>query len=1252
MSQLFQQRFTRSVFLALVALTLGLLPLGQRISAQGGLATVNGTVYDTSGAVVPSAQVTLTNQSSGELRQAKTNGSGVFNFPGVPQGLYSVSVTKTGFTAFTKTNIAVNASSDIKVTGLTLKPGSMTQSISVRGNAYYAVPLNSGAKQNVLTSQQIQNTLVETRDAVELLKILPGVVNFGYNAAGASGYGSGVGNNTFIINGTRGDTIQESFDGADNIDPGNYGGNAAMPDVDMVSQVTVQTSNFSASNPKGPTVISAVTKGGGSAYHGEAYYSTRLSQFNANDWLANANGSTRPASKFYYPGFNIGGPVIIPGTSFNKHHDKMFFWAGFEYMKQNQDTGFNQTVVPTAAMRQGDFTNDPWAGVCPNCVNGAYPTSWNVSPGTFWSQNQPGCAQGNENYQTPVQPSCLGPGLMNPKAFDPGGVALMNMVPLPNADPALHHGNNYIGDVLAPTNHKTFRARVDYDFSPNTKLYAVLDRDSEFAYMPYGLWWGGSNVPYPGNEDGLDHSYQLSGTLLTTLSPTLTNTVQVGTTRIVFNDDLQDPSKATLAGTGYTYNGIYKNTLGYVPSFMSWGGGFPNMLDAQGNPGPNSFAWKWLNDVRDDLSKVAGSHVLKFGVYFEHVTNEQPVGDTRGTAQLGWGGCDACSWDQTDTNNAVSDLLIGHIGGWNQTNVTLDGKTYDNELDFYGQDSWKATPQLTLNYGARVYYSPFMEESLGRESVFVPTAYQGPTCFNPGIMGCGTSKTLQNDGLQNAFGGGTAPESSFTGLESHHYNPNISMGGFPSPGIQVAPNVGFAYDLTGKGNTVIRGGFGLYYYRDEGNFFFNSISNPPYLLNSSPASAHTLLEANNPNNLAGVGRVNLTVLDPYNSHIPETESYSLTWSQRIGFRTVLEASYVGNSSYHQDTPGGGGNGGTDFNLVPQGAELQYELTCLSPNAPSAYNCSNHDDNWWRPYQNYGSIDWLTHSLSQNYNAFQVSLTRTSGRLSYAANYTFGKALGESGIFNSNGNVVDPYDARGRSYGPLPYDHTQVVNVTYSILLPDFGKNWFGGNAIADGFLNGWQLSGISSIESGAPWTFGNGQNGQARGFSQVSCPKSGVMPSGYSCVSSVPYSVSFTPDVIAGTPDTTVNMFVVCNPTTGLQPQQFYNAQCFQSPSPGQNGDYQLPYIHQPSFMSNDLGIFKNFALGKSESQKIQVRIEGFNFLNHANWTTGGEPGIQFAGYGQHPYSIRPVSTGGIAPGYLTQKVGNRVMEFEVKYIF
>lgn len=1210
--------FALFVFVALV--------LTPRAFAQGGLASVNGTVTDTSHAVVPTAAVTLTNEKSGETRVAVTNGSGFFSFVGVPQGTYSVTVTKQGFSALNKTNIVANAYGSVSVTGLTLHPGSMTQTVSVKGNAYYAVPLNSGSKKEVITSQQIQNTLVEGRDAIELLKILPGVVNFGYNQNGASGYGSGVGNNTFSINGTRGDTIQESFDGADNIDPGNNGGNATVPDVDMISQVTVQTSNFSAANPQGPTVMSFITKSGGRQYHGEAYYSTRPSGLAANSWQNNANGVTRPASSFQYPGFNIGGPV--PGM-----HNKLFFFAGYEYMKQNQDTGFNQTVVATPGERAGNFTNDLWSckpgstsnvAGCP--ANGQVPgfPAW----GTYGNNANVPCVSGNENYNTPVQPDCLGVGIMNPAAFDAGGLALYKLIPPPNTNPSLHNGNNFVNDAVVPANHQTLRARMDYDFSQNTKLYAVFGRDSELGGMPYGLWWGGSSVPYPGNEQGTDHSYQFSGTLLNTLSPTMTNELQVGLTRIVFNDGLANPNLSSLSGTGYPYQGLYKNTLGFVPSFMTWGGGFPTLLNAQGNPGPNSFAHKWLNTIRDDISIVKGNHQIKMGAYFEHVTNTQPVGDSRGTAQIGWGGCDACGWDPADTNNGYGDLLIGTIGtgGWSQSNTTLTGYTYYNDIEGYAQDSWKATPQLTLNYGVRAYYMPFMAESGGREATFSGPGYKGPTCFNPGISGCYYPGTTPADSAQQATGGNPAyGYSSLTGLSAHVLNPSTPWGGFPNPGVLFAPNFGFAYDLFGSGNTVIRGGFGMNYYRDEGNFFFGAIQNPPFLLNSSPGNVATLRAANDPANIPNLGAVGLTVLDPHNNRVPMTESYSFTVSQRVGFQTVLEVSYVGNSSFHQDTPGGTGNGGINYNLVPQGAEYTFRQDCNLKNPPSNLNCGAASDYWWAPFQNYQGITFNTHSLNQNYNSLQITATRTTGRLSYAASYTFSKALGVSGIFNSNGNTVDPYNYRGRSYGPLPYDRSQVFNVTYSFLLPNWGTQWFGGNAIADGFMNGWQFSGISSISSGPPMTFGVGSTG----------------------------GVNFSSDFINGDPGGTVHSFVVCNPTAALKPNQYYNAACFQSPSPGHNGDYQQPYIHGPSFMSNDLGVFKNFAIGKSESQKIQLRIEGYNFLNHPYWITSSlDTGVNFQGYGQAPVNSLPTRVGGSAAGYLTQKNGNRVMEIELKYIF
>lgn len=1178
-------RIGRAAYLALFTLALCLLSLSPRLLAQGGLATVTGTVHDISGGVIPKAQVTLVNQSSGESRQATSNNSGFFSFVGVPQGLYAVTVSRAGFATLHQTNIAVNAYGNVSIPNLNLKPGSVTQTVSVKGTAYYAVPLNSSAKKEVITAKQIQNTVIEGRGAVELLKILPGVVNTGYNAE-VAGYGQGVG--SFSVNGERTDALAITFDGADNIDPGCNCGNVAPPDVDMISQVTVQTSNFSAENAKGPVVISTTTKAGSRDFHGEAYYSTRLHQLNANDWQGNRFHTARPLSDFYYPGFNIGGPVLIPGTSFNKHRNKMFFFVGYEYMKQGLDPGLHEAFVPTPAMRQGNFNN---IGPVPSP---AYEIGGNP------------CPKANSTY-------CSGVGQLNPAYFDPGGVALFKMYPLPNANPATNLGYNYVSEPIAPTNHATLRGRLDYDFTQNTKLYVTLDHDSETALMPYGLWWGGSDVPFPGNETGSDHSFQETASLINVLSPTMTNEVQFASSRLVLPNAEANPNADSRSALGFPYHGLYgNNSTNYMPMVTDWGGGVANLCNACGSTIPVTFANKWLNDVRDDLSWVKGNHLLKMGVYYEHVTNDQPSGDPRGEiSPTPWG-----IWNgTTNTGNAYANLLLGDIGWYSQSSTQLTGNMADNEFDGYIQDSWRATPRLTLNYGVRLYHMGWMYDKHGRIASFVPSAYQGPLCNNPGVYGCGTGTG------QNPVGGGTAGFASFTGVESNALTHNVPSSGFPTPAISVGPHFGFALDLTGHASTILRGGVGAYFFRDQGNVFFGAIANPPYLENSTLQGGYTFAQLDNPANIPGIGASSLNTLNSTDNHVPVTYNYSLTLSEKIPFQTVMEISYVGNDSSHQVLPATG-NGGFNFNAIPQGAELAAWQTCGTNGNPA---CSNIVDQNYRPYQNYQTIQLLSHMLSQNYNSLQITLNRTTGNLSYSAAYTFSKALGIGGEFDGNGgtSAVDPFNYRGRSYGPLPYDRTQTLSIAYNYMMPNLGTRYLGNNFIADGVLNGWQLSGISQFQSGFPMAPGmTGSN------------------------------INLNANYITGTPDTTVHMFLVCNPTSALQPQQIYNANCFKSPTQGNNGDYQLPYIHAPAFISNDLGIFKNFGLGKSESRKIQVRIEGFNFLNHANWVTSGMPNLNFAAYGAHATNLAAPTSNTTTPGYLSQKFGHRIMELEVKYIF
>jgi len=1136
--------------------------LAPRLQAQGGEGTITGAVLDTSKAVVPGAQITLVDQTSGEKRGSVSNGSGYFSFVAVPPGTYSVQVSHDGFATVQRKNIVLHSNDAITVSGLILKAASASTTVEVSAQAADVIPTDTGEKSSLIEAKQIQNLAIVGRSAVELLNILPGVVNTGYTGE-TTAFNQGVG--SFNVNGTRSDQLAIVNDGANTIDPGCNCGSAVTPNVDMVAEMKVQTSNFSAENSQGPVVIQTVDKSGGSKYHGEAYYSLRDYKMNANDALNNAQGAPRPKSKFQYPGFNVGGPVTIPGTSFNKNHDKMFFFAGLEWMRQGVDTKLHRGAVPTAGMRNGDFRDiaDP---------------------------NNPGkslmALAGGDVANLPCTPNaagavagyCTGPYQIASSQIDKGGQILMNVFPMPNVDPLTHQGNNFQTDIINPENRTQQLVRVDYNFSQNTKLYSRFNHESETDPYPYGLWWDVSNVPYPGNVVGQNKSNSLSTSLTNVLNPTLTNELVVAVTRLDLPNTLSAANKVSRKALGYPYRGIYAPGEDQVPSTINWGGG----MSSEWNPGgfaPVMFANKWINSVSDNISKVSGTHLFKFGAYYEHLTNDQPTNNSdQGNAIFS-------SWSGP-TNNGYANMLMGVPSMFTQNTANIVGNMAENEFDLYAQDSWKATPRLTLNYGLRMYHEPFMYDKHGRIGVFNTAKYDP-----------------------------NAPISAYSGLLTNQMDKRVPKSGFPSTTALWAPNFGFAYDITGRGTTVVRGGFGTNYYRDQGNVFFGAVGNPPYELNASVCCGNSFSQLDQINPAAQA--TGLTVLDQHSSKVPVTYSYSLTLSKRLPFATVMEASYVGNSSHNL------ANGGLNINTVPLGAEFP-DIAAGNTNPGSSV------DQKYRPYGVYQGINQDSHVFTAHYDSLQLTASRQTGRVNYSVAYTFSKALGANAGGTGGSGLVsyDPFNTRGHNWGLLPFDRTHILSLSYNVTMPNFGTKYLNGNAIADGVLNGWQLSGISQYQSGGPMN---------------------IVPSGFP-----------NGRLITGTPDQPVQPLLTCNPAKSLGPQQIFNPACFSAPTAaGQNGVFELPYIRGPWYNNNDLSAFKNFALGKDENRKLQLRFEAFNVANHPLWNfVSGDPGliVNYAtGKDANGNSIAtgPLTASSLAnAGKLTQKTGHRIVQVAVKFFF
>jgi len=1137
---------------------------------QGLPGRLTGTVLDETEAVIPEANVTLSNQATGAVLRSVSNVSGFFAFAAVPAATYTLTIEKAGFAKWQRTGIVLHPGDAINIPDIILKVGTVTTDVTVSAAPDVIIPVDSGEKSSVITAKQIQNLAILGRDAAELLKILPGVVYTGEQTQGeVKMFGAVTGGiGSYSVAGTRTDSLDIVSDGANVLDPFCNCGSAVTPNVDMVQEFKVQIANFSAENIKGPAVIQTVTKAGASEYHGEAYLAFRHNKFNSQDWIANRYGIAKPQDSYYYPGFNIGGPLT-------KSREKLFFFFGAEWMRQNVALDPVTGTTPTQAMRQGDFTDADYIGA----LNGY---DVNLVP---MNDDEGAVEQGFNWSGQPLTPEMLSGGVINPDAMDPGGKILLGLYPLPNLDPATNNGFNHISSIVNPQHRNMQRLRIDYNISDSTKLYTVFNREAEQEPSNYHLWWTfPTSAPYPTRAIGRNRSWSTASSLVNVLSPTATNEVVFSLT--IFNQPagFEDRSKVDRAALGYPYQGVFKTEGVVVPGTSDWGGGVTDMI-MPGGFDPELYRNMTLISAADNFTKVYNTHTLKFGAYFQFTTN---VGASF-NADMGW--VEPTNWGGNSTGNAYADLLLGRVGEYLEWTPNPVAQKRWREFAFYAQDSWKATPRLTFELGARFQHQGFMYENHGWLAGFDPAKYDPD-----------------------------APMSDYTGIVAAYRGDDVPRSIFTTPFLRVGPRIGFAYDLTGKGTTVLRGGAGAFLYRDAGVLQENNHANPPLQLGVQVCCALQLSEIDQLAPEEILARPNeLQVLDPYDDRVPTTYSWSLTLSKRIPSQTVLEASYVATTSRNQMN-----TQDINFNAVPEGAMFPLlddpESGCLDDLQGCAQSL--------RPFPNYGTLALRKHNLNQHYHAFQFTAQRWTGRINYSVAYTFSKALGVLGMTQQFGGL-DSFDRRGRLYGVLPYDRTHLLRIAYNFLLPDATRN-----AALGHLLNGWQISGITSFESGMP-------------FNMYSENYAGSVSVNGTSVDGDAFGGDVGPIFLVGTPDTSVQPYLVCDPREGLAANQYANPNCFTAPSRGRNGHYQLPYLKRPARQNHDLSIFKNFSLGR-EDRKLQFRASMYNFLNHPLWVfEEADPGFQLY-FEDGVLTQDSIDNFGIP----IKKRGKRILQFMVKFMF
>ena len=1092
------------VLASALALAVGLPSLSRAQSLTG---SISGTVADAQGGMLPGADVTLTNQESKTVQRTVTNSEGVFVFASVPAGTYGVRVELAGFTAWEATDIAMLLGQRRTVTGIVLKVGGLEEVISVTSRPDIA-PVDSGEKSARLTSEQIQNVPMVGRSTGELLKLLPGMTpisqgggsinNPGYNGEviGINGNGDGgkqsaVGN--FSGNGSRADGLDIVIDGAHASDPGCNCAMSVNPNPDMVGEFKVLQSNYGADHAKGPITIDVISKAGGREFHGMGYIYLRDYRWNANEWRLNKfstepGAENKPKNKYAYPGFNIGGPLLIPGTSFNKDRNKVFFFTGYEFYKQRLDTGILQSWVPTDAMINGDFSNT---------------SSFSGLSNSFVS----------------TVPNNLVNGRVPAGQIDPNGQVMLRLLPRPNADPGLTGGYNYVESVELDQNMQQWLSRVDVNVSDNTRIFARYNLQAETQNFPVGLWWRNANqVPYPTAVTAPNRSHSSTVSLTHIFGPTLTSESTFGATFISFPNQFADPSRVSRSALGYTNPGIYDSGLDQIPSMTGWGNG-PTMF----NPGgfdPVLFADKWLLSGAQTVTKVQGAHTLKAGAYYEWVNNAQPGnGDSNGRLV-------PASWGANTTGNYFSDILTGNLAEYAEQSPNIVRDMAYNIFEAYVQDSWKANNRLTVDAGIRLSHLGGWYERNG----------QGMAIFDPALYSS------------------QAPGTQFRGLTWTARDASVPTSGVEVKALLFAPRVGFAYDLAGTGETLLRGGYGLFNFHDAQGPYSGFIDLPYGV---------TLTNVTNSPRLADVVNVNPNTQPSISGSLlatddrqPRSQSWSFTVQRRLPFQMTVEAGYVGSKSDRLLN-----DGINNLNVIPIGAML------ANPTA---------DPNLFRPYPEFGSnLPVSQHSHYQNYHGLQTLLSRASSRFSYTAAYTWSKALGIRG--GGQGATTQPAGSiRDSAYGVLGYDRRHVLNVGYSYLLPDLDN----AGALKKALLGGWQFTGVSTYISGAPL--------QPLASTGVNFGIAGTAAGGTELGGG---------PAITGSPDIAVMPVLTCDPREGVSGDQVLNPSCFALPTAGSNGNYIFPDLRGPAYTNHDFALFKNFPMGGA--RKFQFRASFTNVFNH-----------------------------------------------------
>jgi len=1084
--------------------------------------SITGTVRDATGAVVPGAQVTLSDAQKGIALKTTTNSGGDYLVAGLPTGTFDLSITAKGFRKYEAAGIILETAQKARVDAV-LEIGAVTNEVTVQGSQVAQVETQSSEISGVVTGKEISQIVLNGRNFSQLVTLQPGVSNQTGQDEGVVGVAGSV---AMSINGGRTEYNNWEMDGGDTMDNGSNGTLNVYPNIDAIAEVRVLTSNYGAQYGRNSSgTIETVTKSGTKDFHGDLFEFLRNDDFNARNFFQ----TSVPEYKKNDFGFTVGGPVYIPKV-YNREKNKTFFFYSEEWRREIVPGGTFNQQVPSAQERQGNFSD-----VCPKAGSA-------VNSAVF-----PDC---------PVNPAT---GLYFPNNTVPVNVnaqALLPLLPLPNQP------NNYYNSAPAlPTHWREELFRIDENFSDKLRMFVRFTHDSWSQIQPTPTWGNGASFPLV-QTNFVGPGVSMVANLAANISPTLLNEFTFSyTTDHIFLDavgPVQRPSTMTMTG-------LFDNGFGGLVPAVNVAGGIN--YDTSGfSLDSGYFPWNNANPTytyKDQLSKIIGNHNMIFGVYFVAAQkNEDNTAYVQGI--LGFDNTAPVS-----TGNAFADMLIGQIGSFSQTNLQTKYYNRYKIVEPYVQDDWRVNKKLTLNLGLRVSLFGTYREKLKQ-------AYN----FDPAVYSLASAPQIDINGTVTGQAGAIIPNSGnpFTGLVQ------CGVGGVPAGCMKghlfnPAPRIGFAYDPFGDGKTAIRGGYGIFFEHTNGNEG-NTESlegTPPYVLSSTQynVAGYTNIGGQGVAFPLGVNSIPTQAIWPY------VQQWNLNIQRQIMNGTVMTVAYVGSKGSHLSLqrdinqllpitqaqnpyqPGqamtqADCNNGTVNGIVPTGAAgVQFNVACGG--SPDPY----------RPYRGYGTITSLEPEANSSYNSLQVSVRRHVGRLNFDLAYTYSHSLDDSSD-RYDSNFVDSYNLQ-RTWASSNFDQRQILNLGYVYDVPFFTRKGWGHT-----LLGGWQISGLTTFQTGTPFSLSDGLFNAGVG--------NGTGAGSYLDIVGNPYS---TPNVPAG--------------IQGVVGPLLLNPAAFAAPEGLTFGTSQRNELKNPSRTNFDMGLFKHFEI--REDKAFEFRAEGFNVFNHTQWT-------------------------------------------------